>query len=607
MSQRPATSLLGEAISRAWQALAARLRPWLPILVACWLVGISFCSLRPLVGWLILRRLRTVGVSAGGQVLEDSGRRIAARLRIRHTVTILRSALAQTPLVVGYLRPVLLVPVAMVSQLPLAELEAILAHELAHIRRHDFLVNLWQTTLETVFFYHPAVWSLSHRLRAEREHCCDDVALSIVGDPVCYGWALLHVEELRGPDPLLALSAAGGSLLARIQRLFGQPTPPASAASIIAGLLLPGAVLASVLAAFALDASGIPDPPETSPKSAEKARTQPLPKSKPGRPKPAAAARSLDIIIAQHVIVWDGRIRTWDEVVKELREIRTAQGKPIHPHFYFTNGAHSVGHWDTYKAKAYEVYKELFEPAGMSLGSISPRAGPRYDVLKMAEDLVPDPKSLRSGVVVEKGKPMEGVLVVLAPEEGLMPIVLKPDLTLRDRHDEVWTITGPDGRFNLPVEPVHAIDKLTEPPTYALAAISPTGYALAAVPPVGVEVSLELLPLARVELTPVEGKPQQVSLAFWGGLPDQSPGYTIYEIDLADKPLSLALPPGKIVVRRTYKHEDGGAKSYPAETVRPVPGGSEKVKLPNITEEEAERKWFEDSVRPKRDPNKPAG
>ncbi len=607
MTQRPATSSLAGAFSQAWQTLAVRLRPWLPILVACWLVGMLFCSLRPLVGWLVLRRLRTEGISAGGQVLEESGRRIAARLRIRHTVTILRSALAQTPLVVGYLRPVLLVPVAMVSQLPLAELEAILAHELAHIRRHDFLVNLWQTTLETVFFYHPAVWSLSHRLRAEREHCCDDLALSIVGDPVCYGRALLHVEELRGPQPLLALSAAGGSLLARVQRLFGQPTPPASAASMIAGLLLPGAVLASVLAAFAYGATGNPDPSETPSKSAEQAETKPSPKRGPAATNPVAAARSLDIIIAQHVIVWDGRIRTWDEVVKELREIRTAQGKPIHPNFYFTNGAHSAGHWDTYKAKAFEVYKELFEPAGMSLGSISPRAGPRYDVLRKPEDLVPHPKTLRSGVVLEKGKPVAGVLVVLVPEEGLMPVVLRPDLSLRDRHDEVWTITGPDGRFTLPVEPVHALDKLTEPPTYALAAISPTGYTSAAVPPVGAEASLELLPLARVELTPVEGKPQQIGLAFWGGLPDEGPGFTIYEIDLSDKPLSLAIPPGKIVVRRTYKHEDGGAKSYPAETVRPAPGGSEKVKLPNITEEEAERKWLEDSIRPKRDPSKPAG
>ena len=77
------------------------------------------------------------------------------------------------------------------------------------------------------------------------------------------------------------------------------------------------------------------------------------------------------------------------------------------------------------------------------------------------------------------------------------------------------------------------------------------------------------------------------------------------QIALADKPVTLALPPGKIVVRRTYKHDDGGAKSYPAETSRPAAGATQKVTLPNITEAEAERKWIEDSIRPKRDPNKP--
>jgi beta-lactamase regulating signal transducer with metallopeptidase domain len=219
MDKPPAEYSLANAWSAGWTTLGTRLCPWLPLLVICWLVGMSFCSLRPFVGWLTLRRLRTVGVSAIGQMLEEPTRRIAAQLRITQTVSVLRSTLAKTPLVVGYLRPVLLIPIVMAAQLPLAELEAILAHELAHVRRHDFVVNLWQTLLETVFFYHPAVWSLSNRLRAEREHCCDDVALSVVGDPVCYGRALLHVEELRGPEALLALGAGGGgSLRGRVLR-----------------------------------------------------------------------------------------------------------------------------------------------------------------------------------------------------------------------------------------------------------------------------------------------------------------------------------------------------------------------------------------------------
>jgi RNA polymerase sigma factor (sigma-70 family) len=378
---------------------------------------------------------------------------------------------------------------------------------------------------------------------------------------------------------------------------------------LVLGFLVTGATVLTCRTVAAQDEK----PPIASAKplaAAERVKAPPKPDPLPAAnpmPAPAPAARSLDILIAQHVIVWDGRIRTWDEVVVELRQIRKAQGKPIHPNLYFTNGAHSAGHWEIYKAKAFELYKEMFEPAGVSFGSISPRAGPRYDVLRKAEDLVPDPKTLRSGIVVEKGQPKAGVLVVLVPEEGMMPVMLKPDLTLRDRHDEVWTVTGPDGRFTLPVQPAHAVDKLTEPPTYALAAISPTGYRLANIPAEGKRVTIELLPLARVELTPVEGKQQRIDLSLRGGLPDKSPGFSIYEIDFRDKPLTLPLPAGKITIQRAFLHKDGSSRSYPAETVHIGPGANRKVKLPNVTEEEAERKWIEESLRPKGNAKKPEG
>jgi hypothetical protein len=201
--------------------------------------------------------------------------------------------------------------------------------------------------------------------------------------------------------------------------------------------------------------------------------------------------------------------------------------------------------------------------------------------------------------------PKAGVLVVLVPDEGMMPVILESDLTLRDPHDEVWTMTGPDGGFRLPVQPVHAIDKLTEPPTYTLAAISPTAYRLASIPVEGETVTIELEPLARVELTPVEGKQQRIDLSLLGGLPDTSPGFSMYEIDLRDRPLTLALPAGKITVQRSFRHEDGGSRSYPAETMRLGPGDSRKVLLPNITEAQAERQWIEESLRTKRDPDKP--
>jgi hypothetical protein len=166
----------------------------------------------------------------------------------------------------------------------------------------------------------------------------------------------------------------------------------------------------------------------------------------------------------------------------------------------------------------------------------------------------------------------------------------------------VWTVTGADGRFTLPVQPVHAIDELTEPPTYALAAISQSGYALVDVPAEGKDATIKLMPLislARLELAPVADKPQRIDLSLRGMLPDKSPGFAIFEIQLRDKPLPLAVPPGKIIVSRSFEQKDGISRSYVAETLQLGPGESQMVTLPNITEEEAKRKRIEEFMRSK--------
>ncbi len=115
----------------------------------------------------------------------------------------------------------ILLPVSLVANLPATQLEAILAHELTHVRRHDFAVNLLQTLFETLFFFHPAVWWLSHRIRVEREHCCDDLVVALFNNRVEYGRALLAIEEQRGQKTVLALRVNDGSLLARVRRIAG--------------------------------------------------------------------------------------------------------------------------------------------------------------------------------------------------------------------------------------------------------------------------------------------------------------------------------------------------------------------------------------------------
>lgn len=214
------------------------LRPWLVWIVAGWSVGVVLCSLRPLLGWYTLRRLRRVGVSSVSDEVLATLRRVSQRLGMRRAVRALHSTLAKVPIVVGYFRPVILLPVSLVTSIPASQLEAILAHELAHVRRHDFLANLLQTLTETVFFYHPAVWWLSSRLRAEREHCCDDLVVAALGNRVEYGRALLAIEELRGRESVLALGASDGRLLARVRRIVGFTTDspagsPWSAISVV--------------------------------------------------------------------------------------------------------------------------------------------------------------------------------------------------------------------------------------------------------------------------------------------------------------------------------------------------------------------------------------
>ena len=123
--------------------------------------------------------------------------RLTRRLHIGRAVRLLESTLVDVPTVIGWLKPVVLLPASALAGLSPHQLEAILAHELAHIRRHDYLVNLLQTLVETLLFYHPAVWWLSRRIRAERENCCDDLAVSLCGDPVAYAAALAELEGLR--------------------------------------------------------------------------------------------------------------------------------------------------------------------------------------------------------------------------------------------------------------------------------------------------------------------------------------------------------------------------------------------------------------------------
>ncbi|UON82092.1 M48 family metalloprotease [Dyadobacter chenwenxiniae] len=153
---------------------------------------------------------------------------MTAKMNITQSVEFRETAKIVTPMVIGALRPVVLIPIGLLSGFSTAQIEAILAHELAHIRRNDYLINMLQSFVEVVFFFHPAIWWLSDRIRAEREHCCDDIALSVCGDKMSLAHALVKVAEWqRTPGFAMAFASKKPLLLQRVQRVLGLNPKPA--------------------------------------------------------------------------------------------------------------------------------------------------------------------------------------------------------------------------------------------------------------------------------------------------------------------------------------------------------------------------------------------
>jgi uncharacterized protein (TIGR03435 family) len=200
---------------------------WLAVLqlwaLPVWSMGVLLFSLRLVSGGM---HVFVCGRRAGAAdaCLRDKVAKIADRMGVDRPVRVLISTLADGPGVIGWLRPIVLLPPATAMGLTPQQLEAVLAHELAHIRRHDYLVNILQMMVETVLFYHPVVWWTSRRIRFERELCCDDLAVASCGDALTYARALTTLETLRVTKPTLAVGSTGGPLLYRIHRLMNAST-----------------------------------------------------------------------------------------------------------------------------------------------------------------------------------------------------------------------------------------------------------------------------------------------------------------------------------------------------------------------------------------------
>ncbi|HET8798326.1 MAG TPA: M56 family metallopeptidase, partial [Thermoanaerobaculia bacterium] len=250
--------ILAAIATEGWrERLAASLaaaRQTLPSVVGLWLAGVVLLSARLLVSWMRARSLVRRGATEAGAHWQRAAERISAALGLRRAVRLLESAAIEVPSVIGSLRPVILLPASTLTGLTPQQIEMVLAHELAHIRRHDFFVNLLQAFVETLMFYHPAVWWMSRRVRIERENCCDDLAVAVCGDPIQYARALTRLEELRDHALPVAVAANGGSLLDRIRRIAADRAESTGISSRWAAAAAMLAIVATIVALPSLPA-----------------------------------------------------------------------------------------------------------------------------------------------------------------------------------------------------------------------------------------------------------------------------------------------------------------------------------------------------------------
>jgi beta-lactamase regulating signal transducer with metallopeptidase domain len=197
----------------------------LPAIVTMWLAGVAVLLVRLGGGWWRVRALQRAMLTAPPSQWQPAADRLSRRLGLNRRVHVTESDAVETPVAIGWWRPVIMLPLAALSGLTPSQIDTILTHELAHIRRHDYLVNVLQHVTETLLFYHPAVWWVSSRMRIEREQCCDAVVVDLCGDPLDFAEALTHLEEARSGSAVFALAATGGRLAERIRRVLG-PRPP---------------------------------------------------------------------------------------------------------------------------------------------------------------------------------------------------------------------------------------------------------------------------------------------------------------------------------------------------------------------------------------------
>ncbi len=191
------------------------------LIVLIWIIGVFILSIKFTGGYIYTRRLRSRITTDIPAIWAARIGKIAEKIKLKTKIRTVKSAVARIPMVTGWLKPVVILPASLLSGIPVEQVEAIIAHELAHIKRNDYLVNIFQSFIEIVMFFNPSVWWISGMIRRERENCCDDIALAAGTESVVYAKALVSIREisLPPPAPAVAIIKNNNNLLNRIKRI----------------------------------------------------------------------------------------------------------------------------------------------------------------------------------------------------------------------------------------------------------------------------------------------------------------------------------------------------------------------------------------------------
>lgn len=615
--------------SRPW----SRLIPPAPYVVAGYFCGVALMMIRLSMGLQGGRRLCRSAIPVDDSGLLAMIGEVVRRMGLKAAPAVGYCERISVPIVVGVLKPMILLPAALASGLSPDQLQALLAHELAHVRRFDLVVNLVQRLAEAVLFFHPAVWFISRRVSTEREIAADDLVIEAGWPRVRYADALVRMAELSSAlrrtglaQPGIGLAAWGSDESAFKHRvlhlLVGDDRPMLRLSrggwSLFLGILLAVALSPLLVQAWTPATSGArvkPSPSETrrvefatndSPRDETQAspptgaeNSQPREnrrpdlasqgqRTEPPSRKSSPKTPSPNIILSAHVILWDNQIVSWDQVVARLRALR--KSGPFRATFLSTNGLdRGKDGWKGYHDRIMTLYPEIFEPVGVSFGSISPRASARYDAIRTAADLRPDPAHARSGQVdTPQGDPAQEAQVVVLPAAGpfaLLPVALS-GTQLRDPLDEQWSPTDAKGHFV-----VHPKDD------EFVMVLHPSGFAIQDRAGIDGTRPIQLQPWATLTFRSTgDVADQHASVSVRPtGLRPGAPALQVYSIETKGKPVEIKVPAGEIVVSRSLSTGQGTSVALPVETFTLNQGESRvlEIKPPSDADRERARGFLE--------------